>query len=365
MADTTMAENKSPGTIDELGPDGAVHAQAQEPDQPNPGSDAASQWCREMHSLRFVFGEFPFYDWEFPALVLQVHHTELPESLAAIPIPIEKLNREAEAAVVPSFTHDADLARLSIDRHRIRYLAERVSHHWIEIRGTYDAFVKELRPKVRHELRRKINRLSERLKEGLSYREFRTRDEMEGFHKLALQVSEKTYQEKLLHAGLPGGEQFLERLQALADRGQVRGYLLFDGAKPIAFGYCEAQGLALLYVHTGYDQDYRQWSPGIVMLGRMLESLFAEGHFRLLDLDWGDAQWKHDFATNTSRGGRVLFFRLTARNLVMVLAHSLDRTTSAFLVRLLARVGVKDKLKRFFRTRATAAAPSQPSSDGE
>jgi hypothetical protein len=365
MADTTMAENKSPGTIDELGPDGAVRAHGQEPDQPKPGGNPASPWCREMHSLRFVFGEFPFYDWEFPALVLQVHHTELPESLAAIPVPLEELNREAEAAVVPSFTHDEALAKLSFDRHRIRYLSERVSHHWIEIRGTYDAYIKELRPKVRHELRRKINKLSEHLKGELTYREFRRRDEMESFHALALQVSQKTYQEMLLHAGLPASETFLKRLQTLAESDLVRGYLLFDGAKPIAYGYCEAQGLALLYVHTGYDQGYRPWSPGIVLLGRMLESLFAEGRFRLLDLDWGDAQWKHDFATNTGRGGRILFFRFTPRNLAMVLAHSLDRTTSAFLVRLLGWVGVKDRLKRFFRTRATAATPSQPSGAGD
>lgn len=360
-----MGEHKSPGTMEKPGQDGSVQAHRQEADQPKQDGNPASLWGGEKHELRFVLGEFPFYDWEFPALVLQRHHTELPEDLATLQLPLSQLSREAEAAVIPSFTNDSALARLSLNRRYIRYVAERVSHHWIELRGSYEAYLKQLKQKARHELRRKINKLSDHLKERLTYREFRKPDEMGSFHALALQVSQKTYQEKLLHAGLPSSDRFLQRLQTLATIDLVRAYLLLDDDRPIAYGYCEAQGPALLYVHTGYDPDYRQWSPGIVLLGRMMESLFAEGRFRLLDLDWGEAQWKHYFATNTARGGRILFFRVTVRNLAMVLAHSLTRTASAFLVRLLRWVGVKDQLKRFFRTRATAATPSQPSDDGE
>ena len=50
---------------------------------------------------------------------------------------------------------------------------------------------------------------------------------MAEFHHLAREISAKTYQERLLDAGLPADESYLEILQALASRDQVRAFILF------------------------------------------------------------------------------------------------------------------------------------------
>ena len=306
-------------------------------------------WIQRKHGLRYVLGEFRLFSWSFPALVLERHHTELPDRLEAVPIPLERLSRKAEAAVVPSFTSRDNLRTLLVQKRFIRYLPERVSHHWIELSGTHESYLKQLSSKERRELRRKMQNLSNHLKEALVFREYRRPDEMATFHRLALEVSQKTYQERLLHAGLPATEAFARDLESKAASDRVRGYLLLDGEKPIAYGYCEAQGPVLMYVNTGYDPEYRNWSPGIVLFGRMLERLFAEGTFGILDFDYGDARWKSSYATQTALGGRVLFFRSTLRNLAMVVGHIALNETSRLAVSTLASLKIKDALKRRFR----------------
>jgi CelD/BcsL family acetyltransferase involved in cellulose biosynthesis len=339
-------------------------ASAPPPDGPRAGAAAplaseldrntAYEWREEPHSLRFVLGEFRLFEWHFPALVLQGHHTELPSHLAGLPLPLERLGPAAQAAVVPSLADETLRAGLSFDRRHLR-LVERVSHHWIDLHGTHEAYLKQLSQKARHELRRKTNRLCEQLKGRLDYRVYTRPEEMREFHRCALQISLRTYQEQLLGAGLPAGEAFLRKIEGLAHLDLVRGYLLFDGDRPIAYGYCEAQGSALLYVNTGYEPEYRQLSPGAVLLGRMLESLFAEGRFSLLDLDWGEAQWKQHYATKTVTGGRVVFFRPTPRNLALVWGHAALNGANALVRQAFRSMGIKDALKRFFRSRSLVA----------
>jgi hypothetical protein len=325
-----------------------------------PNDDASGGWCERPHGLALLLGEFRLFEWRFPALVLERHHSELPERLALLPLPLERLGRGAEAAVVPSFADDALPAGLSFDRRHLR-LVERVSHHAVALQGTFDDYLRGLRQKTRHELRRKTRRLASELGSRLVYRELGEPGEMAEFHRLALQVSEKTYQERLLGVGLPAGEGFRRKLEDLARLHLVRGHLMLDGERPIAYGYCEAQGPVLNYRVTGYDPKYRHLSPGAVLLGRMLESLFAEGRFRLLDFGWGEAQWKQDFATRSVRAGPVIFFRPTPRNLAMVSAHAALRKTNALVLRLLRAAGVKDALKRFLRSRATSVPrPTSP-----
>ncbi|MFC1642661.1 GNAT family N-acetyltransferase [Myxococcota bacterium] len=306
-------------------------------------------------------GKRLLYHWRFPARVLDLHQTELPAELGALSFPGGDLAPRADAFVVPSFSSPAELPRISLEHGFIRYLPERVSHHWIELNyGSYDAYLKNLRQKARHELKRKVNKLSEHLKERLVFREFKRPDEMAAFHGLARQVSQKTYQELLLDAGLPKSKEFQEELRAAAAADRVRGYLLMDGDRPIAYGYCEAQRSVLLYVNTGYDPAYREWSPGMVLFARMLESLFAEGRFRVLDLDWGEARWKECFATTTARGGRVLFLRCTPRHAFFVGAHCVSSSMSASLIQWLDRAGVRDTVKRLFRSRTTEGQTDRP-----
>ncbi len=312
-------------------------------------------WVEKTQSLRFVLGEFCILDWSFPALVPTFHHTELPGDVDALRLPLDKLPSMVKAVDIPSFPSEEKLSKISFSKNSIRYVPQHFNHYRIEMQGTFDQYLKQLRPKPRHELFRKVHKFAEHYADREAFREFQRQEEMPMFQHLALQVSRKTYQEKLLHVGLPSSEEFLREIEMLADKDLIRGYLLFDGNNPIAYGYCQAQGSILVYIHTGYDPQYREWSPGIVLLYHMLKSAFAEGRFRLLDFGSGESQWKSCYGNKCTRNARILFFRPTFGNLLLVTGHSMTISISDLAVRVIAYLGLKERLKRFFRFRKAAA----------
>lgn len=68
----------------------------------------------------------------------------------------------------------------------------------------------------------------------MEWREFCSASDMTEFHRLASEVSTKSYQHRLLRAGIDGSLTFRENIirDALEDR--VRRYILFHRVVPIA-----------------------------------------------------------------------------------------------------------------------------------
>ena len=316
------------------------------------------EWIARTEKLRFAFGEFTYHHSRFPALTLDLHNSEIPADFEA-GLPLHQLSRLREALYLPSVPAAVDFPRLSFIRNCIRYVPEQFHHHGIELTGTFEKYLKDLRSKARHELLRKMRRFGQRFGEQQSFREFQRPEEMKAYHALALEVSRKTYQDRLLQAGLPDDESFFGILHEYASAGKMRGYLLLDGESPIAYSYCRAQGRSLFYVHTGYDPGYREWSPGLVMLYHIVERFFAEGQYRVLDFGSGESQWKEYYSNTTARCARVYYFRKTPRNLMRLLAHRAAIASSDRIVRMIDALGLKQKVKRFFRSAGKpAAAPN-------
>jgi len=305
-------------------------------------------WAIRTQALRFLLGESLLFSRSFPALVLDIHFSKLAQNPGLLRVPVERLSSGIECAIIYSHPVESDFPRLSLLKDSIRYVPEHLNHFYVELRPSFPEYLKNLDPKSRHELQRKIRRF--RAVSGEScWRQFRSPDEMQEFHRLAGEVSKKTYQERLLNVGLPSGENFKRQLVDLAHHDQVRGYILFLDAGPIAYGYCCAQEDVLNYAHTGYDPDFPDLSPGIVLLNFMLESLFTEGRFQLLDFGGGSAQWKRSYATGTSRFAIVYYFRRTSANLLLVASHIAVGAFSDAVVKLLAMLGVKERIKKLFR----------------
>jgi hypothetical protein len=62
--------------------------------------------------------------------------------------------------------------------------------------------------------------------------------------------------------------------------------------------------------HNGYDEQFARRSPGTVLLYMMLETLFREGEFRLLDFDGMEYYaYKEFFATRAINCARVFWFQ--------------------------------------------------------
>jgi CelD/BcsL family acetyltransferase involved in cellulose biosynthesis len=168
-------------------------------------------------------------------------------------------------------------------------------------------------------------------------------------------LSVKTYQHRLLGLGLPGTATFRAELREHAERGTLRGYLLFDRREPIAFGYGAGLGQCLRFVFTGYDPAFAARSPGVVLVHEMVRSVADEGHFTVIDFGTGKAQYKRLFATTFRLSATTSFFRPTPAHAAIILAHRACIAASDGCAATARRLGVKDRLKRLLRARASRA----------
>jgi CelD/BcsL family acetyltransferase involved in cellulose biosynthesis len=169
---------------------------------------------------------------------------------------------------------------------------------------------------------------------------------MKTYLRLAREVARKTYQERLFDSGLPDTAEFREATLELAGRNAVRGYLLFHGGKAVAYLHTPSPDGFPVHDYLGYDPEYSPHSPGTVLQYLALHDLYAEGSFPLYSWGSGYSQAKQVFATGQVLGADIFYFRPTVRNSIAVCLHYAVDRVSERAGRLLARLNLKQALKR-------------------
>lgn len=197
------------------------------------------------------------------------------------------------------------------------FVRQRYRRSYARLDQPFEAYLQGFSGKTRSTLKRKLRRLAERSGGRLDVRCYRTEAEMALFHEAARRVSARTYQERLLGAGLPDGTEALVEMKALARRNAVRGWLLFIEGQPVSYLYAPAEGRSLLYAYLGYDPDFADHSPGTVLQLEAMRQLMGEGDFAYFDFTEGDGQHKRLFATGGVQCLDLLLVRRTFANLLI------------------------------------------------
>jgi CelD/BcsL family acetyltransferase involved in cellulose biosynthesis len=306
-------------------------------------------WVPQPARLKFRLGEWRFGSVEFPSLVHNAHFTRLMDSCAEPALPFERFPRGLRAVKIPSLPVRQQQRRLTLTRRTIRYVPSQYQRYYIDLQGSFDDYLGKFSSKSRSTLRRKVRKFQDFCGGQISWREFRRPEDMAAFHCQARAVASKTYQEKLFQAALPADDKFVQETAELAGRGAIRGYVLFHGERPIAYLYCPIQDETLLYQYVGYDPEYHQWSPGMVLLFLVLEKLFADGGLRFFDFTEGEGAHKDFFANRSALCADVYYFRASLRHLVLVGLHSGLDFFSRTVVKGLDRLGLKGRIKKYLR----------------
>lgn len=180
----------------------------------------------------------------------------------------------------------------------------------------FEAYLETFSSRSRSTLKRKVRKLADASGGRLDVRCYRSVQELEEFYRHARTVSVKTYQERLLSAGLPEGDRFLSQMRDLARRDSVRAWILFVDGRPISYLYAPAEGQTLIYAYLGYDPDHAALSPGSVLQHEAMRELMEEGRFALFDFTEGEGQHKRLFGTGSVECVDLLLVRRTLRNLL-------------------------------------------------
>lgn len=193
---------------------------------------------------------------------------------------------------------------------RLAAIRQRYTRFYTDLTIGHAAWLATLSGSARSTLKRKLRKAEAA---GLEVRRYRTAEAFAAFHPLARAVSARTYQERLLDAGLPDDAAAVDRLRALADTDRLRAWLLLIGGVPAAYLCCTAQGSALRYDHVGHDPALNDLSPGTVLQAYAFEDLFGD-RFARFDFTEGEGQHKRQFATGGIACVDLLLLRPTLAN---------------------------------------------------
>jgi CelD/BcsL family acetyltransferase involved in cellulose biosynthesis len=182
----------------------------------------------------------------------------------------------------------------------------------------FDAYMANFSSKTRATLKRKLKRFAEVSGGKLDVRCYRTPDEVTAFADIAIPLSQKSYQHRLLDAGLPESEAARREMVALAAADRVRAFLLFCEGRPVAYLYLPVVGDILIYAYLGYDPKDAELSPGTVLQLEATRILAEEGHYTRLDFTEGEGQHKRQFGTGGIACVDVLLFKSTLANRLLI-----------------------------------------------
>lgn len=220
--------------------------------------------------------------------------------------------------------------------------------YYVEIHGDVESYYQRFSAKHRKNLRRVIRSFVGDGQE-VHFSVAKRPDEMAEFHRIAVEISRQTYQSALLQAGMPAGKEAEGRMRELAAEDCARGYLLRMGGTPVAFAWCRGKGERLTYDVIGFLPQYAKYSPGTALLCLILEDLFREKRFRMLDFGPGGGWYKESFSTGFLEYVDALVFRRSLKNLFLAGVHYCLERINTIAGVALERAGLKKKVKRFMR----------------
>jgi CelD/BcsL family acetyltransferase involved in cellulose biosynthesis len=304
--------------------------------------------CRD-YALKYQLSDWTVFSATFP---LQVASVKVAERLIPVSEPLppaDPLAAGSQGYLVRGLPVAEALSPIGMAGDYLRYVQLQYRHCVIDFRSSFEVYQKKFSSKTRATINRKVRKYAEHSGGTLSWKTYRTVEDLREFLPLAREVARKTYQEKLLDAGIPESEWFVREMEALASQDQVRAYILFDRQRPVSYLYCPVDDGTLIYAYLGYDPDYMKLSVGTVLQWLAVEQMFGEGRFRYFDFTEGESDHKRLFATHETLCVNVLFLKNTLRNRILANSHWWTGRFSGWLGNTLDKFGVKAKVKKLLR----------------
>jgi hypothetical protein len=164
-------------------------------------------------------------------------------------------------------------------------------------------------------------------------------------------IARRTYHRQL-GFGFDGSEDLLDRLTAELARGRLRVYLLYLADQPAAFWIATAYKQRLFSDFMGYEPTYADYSPGMYLVVRTLETLSANDPADIVrEVDWGlgDAQYKKVLGDTSWTEANVQILGATGKGRVLQYVMVPIAKANTWLKNTLANLGYLQKLKTNWR----------------
>jgi len=142
----------------------------------------------------------------------------------------------------------------------------------------------------------------------------------------------------------------------MAERGWLRGYVLYLGGKASAFWIGDINQSTFGSDYLGYDPDLGRHSPGMYLIMKVIEG-FCDGSregVNALDFGPGHAQYKEVLSNQEWRETCLYIFAPTIKGTCLNLVRTTIGGMDQIFKKALARTNLLQKVKKVWRAHATS-----------
>jgi hypothetical protein len=264
-----------------------------------------------------------------------------------------------EGVPVGSAMHEALRAAADDGGDMRLQLGNEYEHQFIAMPDTFAEYVAGLGSRSRQSVLYSQRKLKKDMGGDVRCVCFETEADVDKFVPDAQLVSQKTYQWNLLGLGLRDTPATRSGLRHAARNGWFRSFILYCKGAPAAFMLGHQHGDCYYYDDVGYDPAYSKHSVGSVLQIEVLEYLYSrEDRPAWFDFSTGYGPHKGRFGNKGRTEADFLVVPGTVKNRLVIGAYRTTSHLSKAAGNALARLGVKDAIKKMIRRRSAQETPS-------
>jgi len=221
----------------------------------------------------------------------------------------------------------------------------------IHLASTYDDYLKGFDSKNLHNIKRLSRKLERECAGDLRFERVSTREQLPEFLSHVEHISRGSWQGQKLGRVVSATPGELEQMGRRADAGWLRSYLIKKGETPLAFAIGYQAHDTYYYTWIGYDPDWSACAPGIVLLLKILEDLFADNKPQWLDFGSYDHRYKRLFGTHVHDEDTAYLIRKQMYPAFVAGTSAAVRYSGRLLQSAIDRLGLRDRVRNMMKGR--------------
>ena len=196
-------------------------------------------------------------------------------------------------------------------------IPERSIHRYLTLPSSFNEY-----QRAHKGMMQKVRKFERTYGGRFQYRLLNEVNEIDEFCSAAEMVSQKTYQ-RAIGVGFLNNEEDRGMIRMIAAQGTWIAFVALVDDKAVAFWSGCRYGSNVFLLWTSYDQDFQEFSPGLVSFTRLVEHLMDEG---ATGIDWGsgDAVYKERLGNISRWEKRVCLYAPTIRGMLAHGVRGLD-----------------------------------------
>jgi len=237
------------------------------------------------------------------------------------------------------------------------HFASTQPHGCLRLPGSFEEFTRSLSRKERHNLKRYAVRVKTDFPGKMRIQSFREVEQVEALIRDTEEVAKKTYQ-RGLGVGFQDDLETRQLLRTAAQKGTLRGCIMYLGDIPTAFMIGIQYRQALHGISMGYDPHYNDYSLGSLVLMHWIQEAFETSGSQAvseIDLGAGDGRHKRAIYNHTWHESVAYIFAPTPKGMLLNFLKTATYLINQALRKLLLKTGFLEKIKKVWRSSAPGA----------